>query len=179
MQEPQHLQVAQSRGRRGPYTAVRIRQDLVWSFPTLQRQHRELSPAGCSQCQQDLDQRGGSMGTQPQGTLLSLGPWLAGSPAAMPAAMHLSPAWKGQQGSLAGVELIHPYPAMTGGCKKKPKWDHYAHTLFILDGSGQGSEFVLFVFISFPHNAEKSQHRDKSCQNGRVFTKPLSESPLE
>lgn len=32
----------------------------------------------------------------------------AGTPAAMPAAMHPSPAWKGQQGSSAGGGLTHP-----------------------------------------------------------------------
>lgn len=91
----------------------------------------------------------------------------------MPAAVSPSPAWKGRQGSLAGVGLIHPSQPWLEDAERSQV---HAHALFILDCSGQGSEFVLFVFISFPHNAEKSQHRDKSCQNGRVFSKPLVES---
>lgn len=118
-------------------------QDLVCSLPTDQRQHRELSPSGCCQCQQDLTQHGGSMSPTPEDTFLVP---VAGRDTSSNASSS-TPISCLEQGSLAGMGLILPsQPWMEDA--GKAKWDHCAHALFSLDGSGQGSEFVLFVFIS-------------------------------
>lgn len=121
MQEPQHLQVAQNRGRRGPCTAVSgSEQDLAWSLPTLQRQRGELSPAGCRQHQQDLAQRGGSMGTQPQGTS-SLLVLVAGRDTSSNASSNTPiSCLEGSAGQLSRSGVNSSLPAMTGGRRKKP-----------------------------------------------------------
>lgn len=123
MQEPQHLQVAQNSERRGPHIALSgSGQGLVCSFPSLQRQHRELSPAGCSQCQQDLAQRGGSMGTQPPrvGDTPFLVP-LAGRDTSSNASSNAPiSCLEGSAGQLSRSGVNSALPAVTGGCRKKP-----------------------------------------------------------
>lgn len=92
------------------------------------------------------------------------------------AAKNPSPAWQGHSGQLSRSRINSFLPATTGGCSAKASRITTPTSLFILDSSDQGSEFV---FVSFPHNNEKSQHRDKPCQNGRVFSKPLARTSPE
>lgn len=183
MQEPQHLQVAQSREKRTPHSSVSIGGGLSVQLAHSSDSTESSALQRAVSTSRTSHSKVAAWEPNPREHLPSLCPWLAGTPAAVPAAMPIS-CLEGSAGQLSRSGVNSSLPTMTGGCRKKAKWDHYPHTLFILDGSGQGSEFVLFVFISFPHNlrspsTETSQQANKPSQNGRVFSKLLAECPLE
>lgn len=181
----QYPQVAQSGGRKGPHMALLgSERNLVCSLPcfswglstcTVGDSTQSSAPQGTvsrSIGWHDLAQRGGSMGTQPQGTSPFLAP-VAGRDAGSKAPVSCL---AGLARQLSRSRVNSALPATTGGCSKKPSRTATPTSLFILDGRHQGSEFV---FTSFPLNAEKSQHRDKPHQNEMVFSKPLALSPPE
>lgn len=101
--------------------------------------------------------------------------WLAGTPTAKLS----SPAWQGQQGSVAGARLFHPSQTQLKdvaenqvGSSSPPQPPCPPSPSPRLFWTAVTKVRSLFSF----HNSEKSQHRDKPCQNRRMFSKPLARS---
>lgn len=120
MKEPQHLQIAQNRGRRGPCTAVRIRAGFSVQLPhsseAAQRAqpHRvQSAPAGpCSARWQHGN-------PTPRDTPFFVP--MAGRDTSSNASSNIPiSCLEGSAGQLSRSGVNSSLPAMTGGCRKKP-----------------------------------------------------------
>lgn len=128
VQESQHPQVAQSRGRRGPRTAsVGSERDLVCGWPRFSwgLSRGTVGDSAESSAVGTTSQREPS----PGGHVPSSRLWLAGS-----------------AGQLGRSEANLSLPAATGGGSEKPRGIATLTSLFILDGSDGGSEFAFILF---------------------------------
>lgn len=97
--------------------SVRVRAGFSVQLPHSSGMHRELSPMGCSQHQQDLAQHGGSRGTCPRGQLLPCAPgWQGHQQQCQQQHIPSIPL----QGQLSSSGVNSSLPAMSGGCRKKP-----------------------------------------------------------